>query len=290
MTSQLIYDLTPFLMPQVHHEYTVRGYTPFVEFVSNHFDHLLFGGRTSRRDCLRIQQEAGWGTPPNDFVEFGSDIALAGETALPPLERERSIDDEKDILERLGITGAFVITVGSLEPRKNHELLYKAYLELLERGSLNDDLQMVFIGKRGWKIDDLIATIAADERVRGKLLILSPTDDELEALYFQCRFTLLPSFYEGWSLTLPESLSYGKFCLVSDVDPLRETGGDLAEYIHPLDTMAWADRIEHYANHPDEVALWEAKIRRGWHPRTWRESAQMLIDRLHAAHADRFPY
>lgn len=290
MTSQLIYDLTPFLMPQVHHEFTVRGYTPFVEFVSNHFDHLVYGGRTAQRDAIRIQLESGWRSPPSTFVEFGSDISLSGDSVLPPTQRARSIDNEKRILKRLGITGAFVITVGSLEPRKNHEILYKAYLELLERDSLNTPLQMVFIGKRGWKIDDLLATIEADERVRGKLLILSPSDEELEALYHQCSFTLLPSFYEGWSLTLPESLSYGKFCLVSDVDPLREAGGDLVEYIHPLDTMAWADRIENYVNHPEELAQWERKIRQGWHPRTWHEASASLIERLRAAHAERYPY
>lgn len=290
MTSQLIYDLTPFLMPQVHHEFTVRGYLPFVQFVSDHFDHLVYGGRTAQRDAIQIQQDAGWRSPPSTFVEFGSDISLSGDSNLPPTERPRSIVNEKIILERLGINGAFLITVGSLEPRKNHEILYKAYLELLDRGSLERPFQMVFIGKRGWKIDDLLATIASDERVRGKLLILSPTDEELEALYHQCSFTLLPSFYEGWSLTLPESLSYGKFCLVSDVDPLREAGADLVEYIHPLDTMAWADRIEYYLNRPDEVAKWEQKIRQGWHPRTWHEASASLIERLQAAHAERFPY
>jgi len=161
---------------------------------------------------------------------------------------------------------------------------------LLKRKSLKDDVQMVFVGKRGWKIDDLLDTIAGDERVKGKLLLLSPTDEELETLYFECRFTLLPSFYEGWSLPLPESLNYGKFCLVSDVDPLRETGGDLVEYIHPLDTMQWASRIEYYVNNPDEVKIKEEKIRQGWHPRTWKESTRMMIERLQAAHADRYPY
>jgi glycosyltransferase involved in cell wall biosynthesis len=290
MTAQLVYDLTPFLMPQVHHEFTVRGYVPFVEFVSNHFDYLVYGGRTAQRDAECIQRERGWKSPPGDFIEFGSDLALAGSNALPPLERARSLPDERRMLESLGITGAFVITVGSLEPRKNHALLYKAFLELLDRGSLGEDLQMVFIGKPGWNTGGLLATIATDPRVHGRLLILSPSDEELEALYFNCRFTLLPSFYEGWSLTLPESLSYGKFCLASDVDPLREIGRDLVEYIHPLDTMVWADRIEYYINNPEEVERWEAKIRLGWKARTWADSTRMLVGRLHAAHADRYPY
>lgn len=290
MSAQLIYDLTPFLIPQVHDEWTCRGYTPFVHFVSEHFDHLLFGGRTAQRDAIKIQNDRGWRTPPSDFIEFGSDLALSGAKVTPPLQRARSPAAERRILDTLGITGDFVMTVGSLEPRKNHQILYKAYLRLLESDALQQPLQMVFVGRRGWKVDDLLAAIAADERVKGKLLILAPTDRELEALYFNCRFTLLPSFYEGWSLTLPESLSYGKLCLVSDVDPLRETGVDLVDYIHPLDTYAWADRIAFYANNPDEVRKREKTISQSWRPRTWEQSTEMLIERLHRAHAERFVY
>lgn len=290
MTSQLIYDLTPILIPQVHAEWTCRGYGPFVEFVSQHFDSLLYGGRTAQRDAIKIQEDNGWRSPPSNFVEFGSDLALAGKQSVPPLERTRSLAKEKRSLKALGITGDFVMTVGSIEPRKNHEMLYKAYLHLLESQSLAKPLQLVFIGRRGWKVDNLLATLAADERIKGKLLILGPSDEELEALYFNCLFTLLPSFYEGWSLTLPESLSYGKFCLVSDVDPLRETGGDLVEYIHPLDTIRWAERIAFYANNRHDLKLRETKIRQGWHPRTWFQSTEMLIERLHSAHASRFVY
>jgi glycosyltransferase involved in cell wall biosynthesis len=290
MTSQLIYDLTPILIPHVHADWTCRGYAPFVEFVSQHFDHLLYGGRTAQRDAIKIQRANGWRSPPSDFVEFGSDLALAGKQSVEPRKRARSITKEKRILETLGITGNFVMTVGSIEPRKNHEMLYKAYLHLLEQKLVDEPLQMVFVGRRGWKVDNLLAVIAADERIKGKLLILGPGDAELEALYFNCLFTLLPSFYEGWSLTLPESLSYGKFCLVSDVDPLRETGSDLVEYIHPLDTIAWAERIAYYANHLEELKAREAQILKGWHPRTWLDSTKMLVDKLHSAHAKRFVY
>jgi glycosyltransferase involved in cell wall biosynthesis len=178
------------------------------------------------------------------------------------------------------------MTVGTFEPRKNHEMLYKAFLRILDEKMVKEPLQMVFVGKPGWKTDDFRQILAGDTRVKGKILIINPSDTELHALYRQCRFTLLASFYEGWSLTLPESLSYGKFCLVSDVDPLRETGRDLVEYIHPLDTYRWADRIAHYANNPAEVLVWEEKIREGWHPTSWSQSTARLIEILHDAHGE----
>ena len=279
MRSQVIYDLTPILTPQFHVPTTCIGFESLFKHVSNHYEHITYGGRTAQRDGILIQNRESFAVPPSDFVEFGSDIAIGG-------YKQSSAERDEQLLHKLGITGDFIITVGTIEPRKNHEVLYKAYLTILKKSLLNNPLQMIFVGKKGWKSHDFLASLEQDDRVQGKILIMSPNDEELDVLYRHCKFTLLPSFYEGWSLTLPESLSYGKLCLTSDVDPLRETGRDLVEYIHPLDTAKWAERIAHYANNPAALNIWNERIRAEWTARTWRESAEMLLGALRSAHAD----
>jgi glycosyltransferase involved in cell wall biosynthesis len=283
MTSQLIYDLTPFKYPQFHTEATCRGFQAFFERISNHFDHIVYGGRTAQNDGIAVQNEHHWRSPASGHIEFGSDIH-SGRLDKPQFGQ---ISDE-EILARLGIKSNFVITVGTIEPRKNHEVLYKAYLTLLRQDRLKEPLQMIFVGKRGWNSGDLLATLEDDDRVRGRILIMSPSDEQLDVLYRHCLFTLLPSFYEGWSLTLPESLSYGKLCLASDVEPLREIGGELVEYIHPLDTYAWADRIADYANDRSCLDRRESRIKNLWKPGSWRQSAKMLIEELDGAHKEAF--
>ena len=280
MLSHLIYDLTPILHPQFHLADTCNGFTAMFEQVSKHFDHIVYGGRTAERDGILVQEQKGWSVPISDFVEFGSDIQSQIGCAEPIADQE--------VLERLGVTSAFAISVGTIEPRKNHEVLYKAYLMMLKNGLLDQAFQLVFVGKRGWKSDDFLASLEQDDRVKGKILMLSPTDDELDVLYRHCKFTLLPSFYEGWSLTLPESLAYGKLCITSDVDPLRETGRGLVEYVHPLDTARWADRIAFYANNPSALSKAEARIRESWSPRSWKESSEMLLTALRRAHGSVF--
>lgn len=278
MKSQVVYDLTPILTPQFHMPTTCVGFDALFEHVSNHFEHITYGGRTAQRDGILIQEREGWTVPASDFVEFGSDISTTEESS-PNAESDAAV------LQRLGISSDFLITVGTVEPRKNHETLYKAYLIMLKKGLLDKPLQIIFVGKKGWKSWDFLASFEQDGRVRDKILIMSPTDEELDVLYRHCKFTLLPSFYEGWSLTLPESLSYGKMCLTSDVDPLRETGRDLVEYIHPLDTALWAERIAFYANDPARLKPWEERIAEQWKARTWRESAEMLLKGLQTAHS-----
>jgi glycosyltransferase involved in cell wall biosynthesis len=282
MTSQLLYDFTPILVPHLHPPEACKGYLPFVKFVSNEFDHLLYGGRTAQRDGIKIQKDSAWRTPPSDHIEFGTDISQLVDSSQFVKSRDAAV------LARLGIGSNYIMTVGTLEPRKNHETLYKAYLTILERADVEPMPQMLFVGKQAWKSKDFLSVLQADSRVNGRILLLSPTDEELGVLYRNCRFTLLPSFYEGWSLTLPESLSYGKFCLTSDVEPLREAGRDLVEYINPLDTFAWADRIAFYLNNPEAVAEKEDVIRRNWKPLSWRRSTRMLLDAILDAHQKKF--
>ncbi|VWD51052.1 glycosyltransferase WbpX [Burkholderia lata] len=277
VASQLIYDLTPLLVPHLHQPETCEGYHRFVEFASQNFDHIVYGGQTARRDGIAIQKQNGWKTPHSDYMEFGSDINV---------EHRGTSADDQAVLDRLGVGRDFIMTVGTIQPRKNHETLYKAYVTLYARGQTNLP-KLVFIGKEGWKSTDFLTILRADARMKDRILLISPTDEELDVLYRHCRFTLLPSFYEGWSLTLPESLSYGKFCLTADVDPLRETGRDLVEYVDPLDTFAWADRIGYYITHPEAVAKRETHIRRDWKPRTWKQSTEMLLDALYEAHAEK---
>lgn len=284
MTSQLIYDLTPIKFPQFHTQPTCLGFNSFFERVSNHFDYIVYGGRTARADGIAVQEERGWKSPPSGFIEFGSDINPARNRA----GSDATFLSDDEVLSRLGISSDFIMTVGTIEPRKNHEVLYKAYLSLLRDNRLNKPVQMVFVGRPGWNSSDFLATLQDDDRVRGLILVLSPTDDQLDVLYRRCLFTLLPSFYEGWSLTLPESLSYGKLCLTSSVEPLREVGGDLVEYIHPLDTYRWADAIAEFANDRTRLRQMETRIQANWKARTWRESAEMLVDDLDRAHQQKF--
>ena len=279
LLAHFMHDFTPSDWPQIHKSETVDGYEPFCDFVSNNFDYLAYGGFTAQRDGEALQKRRGWKMPKGDAVMLGFDITP---------NMSANLQHDLSYLDGIGINSDFVLAVGTLEPRKNHETLYRAYLLMQQREMLNKPLQMVFVGKPGWNNDDFLTTLASDNRVKGKIITVNPSDEGLDILYRHSRFTLLPSFYEGWSLPLPESLSYGKFCLASDTPPLRERGGDFVEFIHPLDAAAWAERIAFYANHPDKLISWEERIKYEWQPVSWEEATEMLKDKLYAAYDSLF--
>jgi glycosyltransferase involved in cell wall biosynthesis len=267
----MVYDFTPLIIPHTHDPQLEARYRRFFDDLSQESDMILYGGETAQKDGKHFQQKFGLPQPPSAAIKFGSKIEIAG-AADAAFAQQR--------LHAMGVRKPFLLSVGTIQRRKNHETLYKAYVNWLERAENPDDVpQLVFVGRVGWLVDELLDMMSRDVRVHGRLLILQPDDDELDMLYRACEFTLLPSLYEGWSLALPESLQYGKFCLTSDTPPLREIGEGLVEFIHPLDTKGWSERMEYYHTHPQERTAWEARIKAGWQSRTWAECG----DDIHAA-------
>lgn len=267
----VVYDFTPILLPQVHQKETIEHYIPFLEFVSNMSDLILYGGETARKDGIAYQKKMGLPVPPSVAIKFGSDISHRQDDEVEK-------DEEKAVLKRLGIKGPYVLSVGTMEIRKNYETLYRAYLRMLEQDG--DIPQMVFAGHPGWKTEDFLTTLSRDERVKGKILWFSPTDEELDILYKNCEFTILASLYEGWSLTLPESFWYGKFCLCCDTPALKETAGELSEYVQAWDEKTWSERICYYHSHPQALAEREKAIAEHWHPISWEECAGHVLSKL----------
>jgi len=268
---QIIYDLTPIVTPQFYTEETTDNFPKFLEYVYNISDVIFYGGKTAMSDGVRYQKEKGLPECPGIPVNFGNNISVKNSGKIIKKEQESE-------LKSMGIIGPYILTVGTIQPRKNHETLYRAYIRILERGI--EPPQLIIAGHMGWNTNDFINTLSRDERVAGKIICFSPADYQLDILYRNCLFTILASQYEGWSLTLPESLGYGKFCLTSDVPPLRETGGGLVEYIHPFDTVKWAERIMFYAENPEEISIWEQKIEERWHSTTWKECAEYIAEQM----------
>lgn len=266
---QLIYDFTPTLLPQVHRKETISYYVPFLKYSSRISDVIFYGGETAMRDGIEYQKENGLPVRPGKAIRFGSNIVSP---------KKLSKEEELEELKKLGIRGPFIIAVGSIEIRKNHETLYQAYLRWLEQEE--EVPQLIFAGYPGWKTEELLRTICLDERIWDKLLIRTPTDEQLDILYRNCLFTVLASQYEGWSLTLPESLNYGKFCIASQVDPLMEIGKDFIDYVHPWDVAGWENKMSYYYKHPQELKKKEKRIASEWNAISWEDCAKQVAGEL----------
>ena len=266
---QLVYDYTPIIVPQTHRGVTIDFYEPFLKYTNLISDVIFYGGKTAMRDGIYYQKKHDQIVRPSHVVKFGSNI----------VGKSPNLKEITNMLDKYNLNGDFILTVGSIEARKNHEILYDAYLYLIEKG-IDNIPKLVICGYPGWKTGDFVSRMINDERTKEYIIIKSFSDFELDVLYRKCLFTVLPSLYEGWSLTLPESLNYGKFCIASAVDPLIEIGQDFIDYANPYDVKEWAEKIMYYCNNRDELFNKEKRIHDEWHTITWDECAENVVAAL----------
>lgn len=276
--AQLIYDVIP-IHDDLAHLYPVAGskrFTDYFSWIAKSADIVFTGGENTKKDVETYQRKLKLPGPPSHAVRFG-DAKLATELQYDPVRDY--YPDDSTLLRMLRISRPYLLCVGTIEARKNHAVLYEAMRILFGRHHERCPL-LVFAGISDARTKDLMDSVARDPKTRDRILHIVPTDHQLQVAYRNAAFTLLPSLYEGWSLTLPESLSFGKFVLASDVPPLREIGGDRIEYLPAHEPRQWADRIEYYLSHPEVLAERERRIKETWVPQTWDDCAQTILSRV----------
>ena len=177
--------------------------------------------------------------------------------------------------------GTYALIVSTIEARKNHALLFRVWRRLLDEMPPDAVPTLVFAGRIGWLVNDLLQQIENTSFLNGRVVIIEdPSDADLAALYGGCLFTLFPSFYEGWGLPVTESLAFGKPCVIANVTSLPEAGGSLAHYFDPDDLHDAVRVIRAVLEDRAALAVWEAQIRRDFRPTPWSASAEAVVTAL----------
>jgi glycosyltransferase involved in cell wall biosynthesis len=257
-------DLIPIKCPQF---YAADGFVERIEryadFLVNDADLVIAISEKTKSDILDYARGRGGLRGDIRTVHLGHDIAAPTSAERPPALA--TLEPKK-----------FVLSVSTIQSRKNFDLLYHLWQRLSEDG-LPDLPKLVIAGRKGFGSKDLLWQIAHDPAVRDCVMVRHDISDvALAWLYRECAFTLYPSFYEGWGLPVSESLAHGKFCIASDAPALVEAGQGLATHIDPLDFMAWKEAIVALVRSPERIAELERRIKANYRAVTWGESAQSL--------------
>ena len=106
------------------------------------------------------------------------------------------------------------------------------------------------------------------------------SDEELDALYDNCMFTIYPSLYEGWGLPISESLGKGKLCVCSNTSSMPEAGREFALYIDPTNPAAAFETVKGLIEDRGRLASLNLRIRQEFVPKPWTEAAAEYLDVL----------
>ena len=170
-----------------------------------------------------------------------------------------------------------VLSVGSIEGRKNHLALLQACEELWQRG---EHFQLHLIGLvHATTGAAALAKLRALQAAGRPLRFDGPVSDaDVDAAYAACTFTVYPSLMEGFGLPVIESLRHGKPCVCSAHGAIGESArGGGCVGLDRVDAPALAAAITRLIHSPTEVAALaqQARARRF---RSWNDYAGELID------------
>ena len=134
----------------------------------------------------------------------------------------------------------FILSVGSIEPRKNLIGLLQAY-ELLPL-ALKDSYKLVLVGFKGWQNQEIMEIM---EKNKHNIIYLGfISDEELARVYNRATAFVFPSFYEGFGLPLIEAFACGTPVISSNRSSLPEVGSDAVLYCDPDDITDIANKIQ----------------------------------------------
>lgn len=179
------------------------------------------------------------------------------------------LPEPKLIPSDLPINLPYFVMVGTVEPRKNHQLILDLWAELPEPAP-----QLFILGNKGWATSGLLDRLVrppANVHFRSGL-----SDGAVAALVLNARALLFPSFAEGFGLPPYEAAALGTPVIASDISVTREGLGDYPVYVEGTDSYSWRETI---LSHCAELS---GKLQRN-SPRqgpTWGDHFKVVLSNL----------
>lgn len=204
-----------------------------------------------------------------EAFDLPADKVTATLLGPPPSLAALPEGDEVARVRALGIDGPFLLHVGTLEPRKNHQFLFKVFEEMT-----HFDGTLVLCGMKGWGVEPILEAMARSPRADRIRHLDYVADADLTALYRRAEALVFPSLYEGFGLPPVEAMRQGCPVICSDGGSLPEVVGGAARVLPAEDPRAWAETVEDLMGCPDH----RAKLINAGHHRaarfSWRRCAE----------------
>ncbi|KFN41929.1 hypothetical protein N787_03965 [Arenimonas metalli CF5-1] len=233
----MLYDLIPLRFPQYCVDFMPKVFEYWLRFIVRECDVILCISRTVADDLAAWIASNGAEHRPGLAIGhnlLGSD--LDGDVAIGayPTGPGRT----QSFLES---PGPVTLMVGTVEPRKRHDLALDAFETLWRAGSRQ---RLLIVGRPGWNVDALMHRINHHPELGKRLRWLEDASDaELAQAYAGAERVLMASDAEGFGLPIIEAARHGRPLLLSGIDVFREIAGDAADYFAAGDAADLAQAL-----------------------------------------------
>ncbi len=221
----LVHDTIPLDFPQYQRPGTPARFKALLQRVQAQADLAIYNSHHTRERAEMYMTR--WGPPPAAVVaHLGVEPAMPDHDALPP---------------GLPPSRPYFVTLGTIEPRKGHDLLLDVWDDLARR--MDAPPPLLICGTRGWNnraVFDRLDRLASGGPVR-ELNGLS--DGAVAALVAGARALLCPSRAEGFGLPAVEAAALNVPVICADLPVYREVLNNTPIYLYEADRYQWRDAI-----------------------------------------------
>ncbi len=249
----MMHDLTPILFPQYHNWHSQQLQRWFLPGILKRAALVLSNSQNTERD---LHQHYPQTRGKVKTILLGADH----------LQRQRT--ESRAYLDEIGLAQPYLLSVGTIEPRKNLVRLLEAYTSF--RQAVPQAVRLVIAGQRGWKSEAFFEALQRHPYQKDILLPGFVPDAGLTELYSHALGMVYPSEYEGFGFPVLEAYSCGCPVVCADNSSLPEVGGKWAFYHDAHDSSSLAQALLRFYQSPASKRLELQHALSAWASRfTW---------------------
>jgi len=288
----------------LHVQFTAPPFCPCPVVASIHdlsFEHLpeTFKRRSRIQLRLTVRQTARRAAKiltlsehgRNDIIKtYGVEPERISVTPLAAPAHFAPVTDSTELTrvrENYGISGAYILCVGSIQPRKNLPRLIAAYASLRSARPEAKLPQLVIVGKKAWLYDETLRAVAEhgvkdDIRVTGYV-----PESDLPALYSGALCFVYPSYFEGFGLPVVEAMQCGTPVITGNRTSLPEVVGDAGLLVDPFDEEQLAAAMGRLIDDSDLASELRVKGLQRARKFSWHQTARLTLKAYEQAAAQK---
>ena len=264
-----IHDLAFIRFPEFNFDWFIKKYTGEVKKNAQISKKIIADSKSTKNDIVRFFKI--------DPAKVEVVYLAAANLFKKLLEKEKDIS----VLKKYKINKKYILSVGTIEPRKNFITLIKAF-NLIKHNISNFDYKLVIAGQTGWKSE---ATYEEKEKspYREDILFTGRVpDQDLVQIYNQAELFVYPSLFEGFGLPPLEAMSCGLPVIASDTSSLKEVIGDAGILVTAGDESKLKKQILHVLENEEIKEELKGKSLIRAKKFSWEETARKTLEIYHS--------
>jgi len=246
--KQIVYDILPVIYPNLFEKITNENFNLWFKMVLYYCDEVHAISKTTASNIRKKVSNNVFDHTKIKVMKLGSDLdkdidkhinippVLLSDTSVKPIRLLPRGILNSNIKQNfhLKLHKIIFLTVGTIEPRKNHVFILKVFDELWNAG--HHDIEWHIVGKEGWHSKEFMSLIRFHPKLNINLFIHGAISDvALSELYLNSNCVLVPSIDEGYGLQIAEGLQNNCDVLVSDIEIFKEFNLSKNSYFSIID-------------------------------------------------------